>query len=380
MRPRRRSPTTSAASGTGSRSRCGPGARSSRLVALVSPRPGGRGPAASSRRPRSRPASSRSPLKNRRSSAPRASSSGRRSSGPTRRALGPRPVRRVPETRRPAADPGPRGSRAGSLAARPGGHRRRWSGGSPTRARSSRRLPEHQAALAALRRRGTPASLEREPGVDPVIDRLRHTRGSATPPGGGPLPRRSSERRAGEHRRRRSTCGAARPGVRREAASRPVYRFAAVEDQWVHDNLERLVARLEDLAGPSRHDGTIASVESGVAVARAFARSSQPRTGQPPRGTRPSGRSPTPATDPAYGGLRIEPILGLVPIGRDPKLAVVGVRGRAERDSARARRRGPPRHHRRVVDRARAHPRRNLSHGRATAPAGRRGWSDHVDP
>ena len=107
-------------------------------------------------------------------------------------------------------------------------------------------LPEHRAALAALRARGR-AVVVREPGINPMMTKLLVTervREAAL-----------AELRAPEIPAERSAYltfirdqANRRIGVlERAAEARPSYRYDLPEDQWLDDNLAELVARLAAL-------------------------------------------------------------------------------------------------------------------------------------
>ena len=99
--------------------------------------------------------------------------------------------------------------------------------------------------------------------------------------------------------------------------SRPTWSFEATSDQWLHDNLAELVSRLESLDGPDVHGCTRAAVQSRISRARSLAQRSLVTPADAWREA--IAAIANPATDPAYEGLKIQPVLGLVPLGRDPK-------------------------------------------------------------
>jgi formylglycine-generating enzyme required for sulfatase activity len=177
------------------------------------------------------------------------------------------------------------------------------------------RLPDHRSALMALRKRGVPAARESLGDADPSVGRLlAHRKALEAAEAELSAPELPAERRSALQR----LVGNAKPriGALEEGlASRPVHRFENVEDQWVHDNLELLVARLEALTGPSVHEGTAASVKRRIELARSLASKSLEK---PAEAWRAAVAAIGDAADPAYRGLRIAPILGLVPLGRDP--------------------------------------------------------------
>ena len=100
-----------------------------------------------------------------------------------------------------------------------------------------------------------------------------------------------------------------------EAARRPTWRFAGAEDAWQHGLMEELVAGVEGLLGEddSWSAFTIAAFERRLEFARTVTRVTIDDE-------RPAWESAIAeiARSPAYGGLRLAPQLGLVPIGRDP--------------------------------------------------------------
>ncbi len=125
--------------------------------------------------------------------------------------------------------------------------------------------------------------------------------------------------------------GSALEAAERELASlrdevsawRPL-RFASEEDAWWHDQLAKLVAGIEAFA--DREKGLIEGLSTehgwGIARRKAFAETIEERTitGEQARALWDEAIASIadPAQCPAYGGLRIEPELGLLPIGRDP--------------------------------------------------------------
>ena len=178
------------------------------------------------------------------------------------------------------------------------------------------RLPEHRAALAALRLRGRSTDF-RPPGADAAADDIRNlsrfrdaARSSLDAPGLG-------EPRLASLRTFVSEADAEIADLEKELASRPVFEFDDVRDQSIEDNLGRLVERLDALAGSSKIDGTVASVEHRLETARTIAgRSLVEPSAAWKEAVEAIGN---PDTDPAYQGLRISPVVGLIPIGRDPR-------------------------------------------------------------
>jgi formylglycine-generating enzyme required for sulfatase activity len=107
-----------------------------------------------------------------------------------------------------------------------------------------------------------------------------------------------------------------KPGDSRPTESRPTYLFATDSDQFKHDTTARLVSDLTAFVAPDPHEGLLADVRGRIA----FAESVEERTiGKYAPEWAEAIRSIANATEcPKYGGLRITPQLGLIPIGRDP--------------------------------------------------------------
>ena len=262
--------------------------------------------------------------------------------------------------------------------------RPRWSAGSPDARALLARLPEHRrrarrAAAARPRRRpsASPASIP-PPTQHLHLETFRDaatTRRLALPGRRRARPRP----RSGATRARRTPRIA---DLESELASRPVFDFEDVEDQSVarqprdarratrgarraHRRTTarspRCEQRLETRARRSRRS---ACVEAGRRLGR----------GRPMRSRIPPRIPPT-------QGLRIEPILGLVPIGRDPRSRLWEFAHRAERDAAgRATPAGSLVAHRGLRDRAGPRSRRRRS-AWARARRRRRGRRRrHVDP
>ena len=103
----------------------------------------------------------------------------------------------------------------------------------------------------------------------------------------------------------------------RESAvpSGDTWSFANTEDQWHHDNLAELVAAVDRLAGPA---GTLHDIEQRLEFAMTVVANST----QGPQAADAWARAVAAIADedasPAYGGLVLQPQLGLLPIGRDP--------------------------------------------------------------
>jgi formylglycine-generating enzyme required for sulfatase activity len=100
---------------------------------------------------------------------------------------------------------------------------------------------------------------------------------------------------------------------RASTASRRSWSFDRVEDQWLADNLGVLVDRLQALALPIGHGCTRAAVLRKLDVARTI----ETTTLVEPTAAWRAAMAAI-AIEPAYRGLRIEPIIGLIPLGRDP--------------------------------------------------------------
>jgi formylglycine-generating enzyme required for sulfatase activity len=94
------------------------------------------------------------------------------------------------------------------------------------------------------------------------------------------------------------------------------WQFERIEDEWLAEQLAVLGQRLEALAEPDAYGCTRAAALRALDLALTIERTTLV---EPAAAWREAIDSiANPATDPAYGGLRIEPILGLVPLGRDP--------------------------------------------------------------
>jgi formylglycine-generating enzyme required for sulfatase activity/serine/threonine protein kinase len=93
-------------------------------------------------------------------------------------------------------------------------------------------------------------------------------------------------------------------------------RAGGTELEWQHDMLADLVERLAAFADPDSRKGTIASVEARLEFARTVRRRSIEEELE--SWSRAIASIADPLECPRYGGLEIEPQLGLVPIGRDP--------------------------------------------------------------
>jgi formylglycine-generating enzyme required for sulfatase activity len=200
-------------------------------------------------------------------------------------------------------------------------------------ARLLERLDGHRQALDELRRNALPVKTAvGSPGQAVNSD-----------PEGGPMerarwvleaaraelqaPELSAERSV--HLRRTLEVAAERLKVLEvRAAANPTWKFVRAEDQWVHDNLAQLVERLEllDAGGStgadSREIQTLgqsprASIRARLASALTLEQRSlvEPATSW----AAAIAAIADPQASPAYQGLRIAPILGLIPIGPDPQ-------------------------------------------------------------
>ena len=192
----------------------------------------------------------------------------REAGGRRRRAESRRALRRVPAPRRPAPRRRSRAARARALAAATRRGRPRWSAGLRTRATCWRGSPdtEPRSRNCARAGRGPPS---REPGLDPVVDELLHAErvlGAARAEVAGPAT--ASERRTRVDLVAKKAADRV-AALEAAAASRPSWKFAGAPDQWLHDNLSRLVARLEALDAPSAYGATRASVRKRGELARA---------------------------------------------------------------------------------------------------------------
>ncbi len=176
------------------------------------------------------------------------------------------------------------------------------------------RLPAHQRALEALRARGRRVAADGT-AADPAdgrIARIRRVRAAAAA--------EVSAEAMPESRRAnlKDVIAKADAAIRSSDATdalRPAWHFDHVEDRWLHDNLSRLVAALETLGATDGVGCTRAAVAKRLAFARSLERESLLDRAEP------WNRAVEAIADvrlhPAYGGLRIRPILGLVPLGAD---------------------------------------------------------------
>ncbi len=109
-----------------------------------------------------------------------------------------------------------------------------------------------------------------------------------------------------------------------EVSKRAAWRFADSDDTWWHNQLEKLVREIEDFAAPDHGLMTGTSQRFGWGIARRleFARTLAERSLSGPEASALWAQACASIADerecPAYHGLRIEPVLGLLPLGRDP--------------------------------------------------------------
>ena len=102
------------------------------------------------------------------------------------------------------------------------------------------------------------------------------------------------------------------------------WRFSSDDDRWWHSQLAKLVAEIEAFGDPETGlvDGTSARFGWGVARRLEFARQVEYRTltGEAARRAWDEAIQSVgdPSSCPMYGGLELEPQLGLLPVGRDP--------------------------------------------------------------
>ena len=178
------------------------------------------------------------------------------------------------------------------------------------------RLPGHRAALEELRARGTRAAI-REPGLDPVVDDLLHAErvlGAARAEVAGPAT--PSERRARVDvvaKKARSASRRSRPPRRRVRAgsSRERRTSGSTTTSRGSSRASRRWTRLPRTARRApriRKRGELArAVEQQSLIGSAAAWRDA------------IAAIANPETDPRYGGLKLDPVFGLVPLGRDPE-------------------------------------------------------------
>jgi len=113
--------------------------------------------------------------------------------------------------------------------------------------------------------------------------------------------------------------------VEADVSGRLTWRFENTDDQWWHDQLEELVADINAFA--DEDTGLVAGTSKrwgwGIERRLEFARTVKERTISGPRASelwrQAIASIADPRESPEYGGLRIEPQLGLIPVGRDPE-------------------------------------------------------------
>ena len=94
------------------------------------------------------------------------------------------------------------------------------------------------------------------------------------------------------------------------------WSFTETETQWWHDTLEQLVVRLHEFRARGRDAGLLDDVEQRLAFAR---RVRHETLVEPARAWRDAVAAiGDPIRNPHYNGLKLEPIIGLVPLGPDP--------------------------------------------------------------
>jgi formylglycine-generating enzyme required for sulfatase activity len=112
--------------------------------------------------------------------------------------------------------------------------------------------------------------------------------------------------------------------LEREVSARSVWRFADADDAWWHNQLAKLVHEIEEFASPERGLVSGLSERFGSGIARrlefASALSERSLTGAEAAALWASATASIADEGecPAYGGLVLEPVLGLLPLGRDP--------------------------------------------------------------
>ena len=186
--------------------------------------------------------------------------------------------------------------------------------------------------------------------------RARSSRRASRPP-------RSSSRACGS--RRQPVLPESRPGESRPADSRPAWRFATDAEQFKHDTTAKLVADLTAFVDPNPKKGLLADVRARLAFAESVERETlgkhEAKWAEAIRSIADAGECPK------YGGLRIKPQLGLIPIGKE-RAGPLGVRPPPD-DGAR--------HRPDPEARAGRTHRRDRGHGASCScsfPAGRSAW------
>ncbi|MFN0244845.1 MAG: protein kinase domain-containing protein [Planctomycetota bacterium] len=175
------------------------------------------------------------------------------------------------------------------------------------------RLAEHQRTLAALRARALPrtdADRERDSATHPDAPQLAELRAQLAA-----LVQQEEQGTATE------ALLARKPALADEAetlgervAERRTYRFDTGELRWEHDKLSELVQKLA--AFSEAQTGIIADVERRRALASTIvARTIDAHRADWDRAIRAIADA---SVCPAYGGWKLTPQVGLVPLGRDP--------------------------------------------------------------
>jgi formylglycine-generating enzyme required for sulfatase activity len=110
-----------------------------------------------------------------------------------------------------------------------------------------------------------------------------------------------------------------------EVSRRPEWLFADAQDKWWHNQLEKLVSGLEAFSDPESglaSSGSSAEHGWGIGKRAEFARTIAARSLSGSEASAQWAEAIASIADvsecPSYGGLRITPQLGLLPIGRDP--------------------------------------------------------------
>jgi formylglycine-generating enzyme required for sulfatase activity len=104
--------------------------------------------------------------------------------------------------------------------------------------------------------------------------------------------------------------------VHRAALAAPDSRTARIEDQWKRESLVELVRELERFGDPDPHRGTFADVQGRLAYAESVTKRTVDDFAD--RWAAAIASIADGARSPKYGGLKIAPQVGLVPLGRNP--------------------------------------------------------------
>ncbi|MBI4879552.1 MAG: SUMF1/EgtB/PvdO family nonheme iron enzyme [Planctomycetes bacterium] len=170
------------------------------------------------------------------------------------------------------------------------------------------RLAQHEATLAELRARGTPAPHAREPEL------------AAFKTEAADLAQKLQAAAEGDKREALKTALAEQEAriasLEAEIERTRPHEFADEADAWWHETLVALVLDLAAFLADDRYAETVKSVEERLA----FARTIEARSIGDERAAWDQAIASIANKDkcPTYGGLTITPQLGLVPIGRDP--------------------------------------------------------------